>query len=59
MSTNDDETFGIQYTDDQLFTICLNIAEKLQAFYITDSKSKYPEGMSLEEFVRKGIKDEL
>ena len=59
MSTNDDETFGVQYTEDQLYTICLNIAEKLQAFYLTGSNSKYPEGMSLEEFVRKGIEDKL
>jgi hypothetical protein len=59
MGSHSDETFGVQYSEDSLLSICIEVAEKLQAFYMGGSTSKLPYGLSLGEFVKKVIDGDL
>ncbi len=52
------ESFGIQYSETELFDVCFDACEKLQAFYMSGSTSKYPYGEELSEFVQKCIDGE-
>lgn len=55
MGIHDDESFGVQYSQDSLYDICLSVAQDLQAFYLGGSTSKNPNGLTLEEYVKKAI----
>lgn len=55
MGTRDDEVFGVEYSESSLFDMCLEVARKLQDFYVSGNTSKRPYGMKLETFVQKVI----
>lgn len=59
MSTHGDDSFGTQYSEETVYDIVLTICEDLQAFYMSGSTSKYPEGKSLEDFVKDKLKQYL
>jgi len=51
----DEEVFGAQYTENDLFNTGLKVAEAVQAWYMSGNMSKSPYGLSSEELVAKII----